>query len=76
MAGNFVTIAKLLMFAGTGLLLLGLMLWIAPGLLAWFGRLPGDVRIEIASGRIVIPITSMIIVSLLGSILFNLFWRG
>ena len=33
------------------------------GLLDWFGHLPGDIRIERGSTRIYIPITSLIIVS-------------
>jgi Protein of unknown function (DUF2905) len=34
------------------------------GALAWFGRLPGDIRVETPSVRVYIPITSMLLVSL------------
>ena len=38
--------ARWLMAAGVLLLLLGVALHYAPGLLNWFGKLPGDIRIE------------------------------
>lgn len=69
------SIAKLLMLMGAALLLLGLMLSAAPKLFGWLGRLPGDIRIEGANGTIFIPITSMIIVSIVASIVLNLFFR-
>jgi hypothetical protein len=34
------------------------------GWLSWFGRLPGDVRIEGEHARVYVPITSMLLVSL------------
>ena len=38
------------------------------GALSWFGRLPGDVRYEGENSRIYVPITSMLLVSLLLSL--------
>lgn len=67
--------AKWLMAAGALLLLLGLALHYAPGLLNWFGKLPGDIRIESERSRTFIPITSMIILSLVLTILVNMFRR-
>lgn len=67
--------AKWLIGAGLLLLLLGVVLHYAPGLLSWFGRLPGDIRIESERSRTFIPITSMIILSVLLTILLNLFRR-
>ncbi len=52
----------ILIVIGVGLILVGLMLW--SGSLSWFGRLPGDIRIERESVRIYIPIVSMLLVSL------------
>jgi hypothetical protein len=43
------------------LVLVGLLVW--SGGLSWFGRLPGDVRIERDSVRIYVPIVSMLLVS-------------
>ncbi|RRV20765.1 DUF2905 domain-containing protein [Stutzerimonas nitrititolerans] len=67
--------AKWLMAAGLLLLLLGVALHYAPGLLNWFGKLPGDIRIESEHSRTFIPITSMIVLSVVLTILVNLFRR-
>jgi len=67
--------AKWLMIAGTVLLLLGALLHFAPWSLNWFGRLPGDINIETDSGKVFIPITSMLIVSVVLSVLLSLFRR-
>ncbi|HCJ29272.1 MAG TPA: DUF2905 domain-containing protein [Pseudomonas sp.] len=67
--------AKWLIAAGLLLLLLGLILHYVPGLLSWFGKLPGDIRIESERSRTFIPVTSMIILSVLLTILLNLFRR-
>ena len=68
-------LARLLIIAGVSLLLIGLALVYAPGLLNWFGRLPGDIHIERGQTRIFIPITSMIVVSLALTLIVNLFFR-
>jgi hypothetical protein len=68
-------LGKLLLLLGSLLVLLGLVLSYAPGLLGWFGHLPGDIRIERENGTFVFPITSMIIVSVVLTILVNLFFR-
>ena len=64
-----------LMLIGAFILALGLILSYAPSLLSWFGKLPGDIRIENTHSFIFIPISSMIIVSLLVTCLLNLFFR-
>jgi hypothetical protein len=51
----------LLVAVGVVLILIGLLIW--SGSLAWFGRLPGDIVIERETVRIFLPITSMIVVS-------------
>ncbi len=63
------------MIAGVLLLLIGTALQYAPWLVTWFGRLPGDIRIESEKGRIFIPITSMIVVSVILTIIVNLYRR-
>jgi hypothetical protein len=67
--------SRWLIIAGVVLIGLGLMWQYAPWTLNWFGRLPGDIRIESENGRVFIPITSMIIVSLVLTLLINLFRR-
>lgn len=68
-------LGKLILLLGLALVLLGLVLSYAPGLLSWFGHLPGDIRIERENGTFIFPITSMIIVSVVLTILLNLFFR-
>ena len=67
--------ARWLMIAGAMLFVIGALWHFAPWTLNWFGKLPGDIRIETANGRIFIPITSMIIVSVVLTFLINLFKR-
>jgi hypothetical protein len=47
----------------------------ASGWLSWFGRLPGDIRIGSDSTRVYIPITSMLLVSVVLSILLSILRR-
>jgi uncharacterized membrane protein len=58
---------------GVMIVLVGLLLW--TGALGWFGHLPGDIRIERENVRVYIPIVSMLIVSLVLSLLLQLFRR-
>ncbi|MCH2341069.1 DUF2905 domain-containing protein [Pseudomonas sp. NPDC047963] len=67
--------AKWLIGAGVVLLLLGVVLHYAPGLLSWFGKLPGDIRLESERSKTYIPITSMIVLSVVLTVLVNLFKR-
>jgi Protein of unknown function (DUF2905) len=63
----------LLVGLGVALILIGLLLW--SGSLAWFGRLPGDIRIERESVRIYVPLASMLILSLVLSLILYLVRR-
>jgi len=67
--------AKWIMVAGAVLLFIGVVLQFAPWAFSWFGRLPGDIRIETERGVIFIPITSMVIISVVLTLLINLFRR-
>ncbi|MET0087692.1 MAG: DUF2905 domain-containing protein [Sedimenticola sp.] len=67
--------ARWIMIAGALLFAIGAVLHFAPGLLGWFGKLPGDINIETDRGRVYIPLTSMIIVSVIITILLHLFRR-
>nr|WP_296748548.1 DUF2905 domain-containing protein [Thioalkalivibrio sp.] len=58
-----------------GLALVGAGLLYMAGLLDWFGRLPGDLRIEGENTRVLIPITSMVIVSIVVSVVFQIVRR-
>ena len=67
--------AKWFITAGALLLLVGVALQFAPWLVNWFGRLPGDIRYESGGTRVFIPITSMIVLSIVLSILVNVLRR-
>lgn len=63
---------NVLMLIGAGVVVIGALVRFAPGLFAWFGNLPGDIRIEGENSRVFIPITSMIIVSVVLTVVVNL----
>ncbi|MEQ1531600.1 MAG: DUF2905 domain-containing protein [Methylococcales bacterium] len=67
-------LGKVLIVLGGVIISLGLVLTFAPWLINWFGKLPGDIRIENKNSLIFIPITSMIIISLLISLVLKLFF--
>jgi hypothetical protein len=70
-------LGPMLVIGGLVLVVLGLAVW--SGALSWFGRLPGDIRIEREGTRVYIPLVSMLLLSALLSLLlyvFNRFGRG
>lgn len=66
---------KLLIALGIGIVVLGITMLYAPWLLSWFGRLPGDINVERGNTRVFIPITSMIIVSVVLSLVVHVLFR-
>jgi hypothetical protein len=52
-----------LIVVAAGLVLIVVGGLIAVGALGWFGRLPGDIRIESESTRVYIPLASCLVVS-------------
>jgi len=67
--------ARWIITAGIILIGIGLILHFAPWLFNWFGKLPGDIRIETERSKVFVPITSMIVVSIVLTLLINLFKR-
>jgi len=61
--------------AGIAILAIGLALKFAPWLINWFGRLPGDIRIQNENSFIFIPLASMLVVSVVLSLVLNFLFR-
>ena len=65
---------------GRLILVIGIVLVVVGGLAVLgvrlpFGRLPGDIVIEGERGTVYVPIASMLVISLILTIVVNLFWR-
>jgi len=67
--------ARWFFIIGIAFLALGAILHFAPWLLNWFGRLPGDIRYESENTKVFIPITSMILISIVLTLIINIFKR-
>ncbi|HSA55417.1 MAG TPA: DUF2905 domain-containing protein [Gemmatimonadaceae bacterium] len=63
----------ILIVTGLALVFMGVLAW--SGWLSWFGRLPGDIRIERPNMRVYIPLTSMLLVSVALSLVVALIRR-
>jgi hypothetical protein len=70
-----IPLGKTIVGIGATLIIIGLLVWFAGDRLNWFGRLPGDIRIERPGFSCFFPITTMIIVSIVLSILLSLLSR-
>ena len=66
-------VGRILLIAGVVLVVVGGLAML--GVRLPFGRLPGDIAIEGERGGIYVPIVTMIIVSVILTILVNLFLR-
>lgn len=58
---------------GVAVVAIGLLVW--SGALSWFGRLPGDLRIDRGNVKVFFPITSMILISIVLTVVLNLLRR-
>ncbi|HOK36565.1 MAG TPA: DUF2905 domain-containing protein [Paludibacteraceae bacterium] len=63
---------KWFIIIGILLIIIGLLLYLTPSIFSWFGHLPGDIRIEKENMRIYIPLTSLIVLSVLITFIINL----
>jgi di/tricarboxylate transporter len=69
-------LGPVLVVVGVGIVVLGLLVW--SGALSWFGRLPGDIRMEGERTRVHVPIVSMLLLSLVLTVVINVvlrWWR-
>jgi len=60
-------IGLLIIALGALAVLVGLI--VMTGAFSWFGRLPGDIRIERGNSRVYIPLASMLLISIVLSII-------
>ena len=56
-----VPIGRILVLVGLLVTMVGLLVW--SGALNWFGRLPGDIRIQKPGYRVYVPWVSLVLVS-------------
>lgn len=63
---------KYILLAGGVIVLVGLLVYFFHDKLHWIGRLPGDIRVERENFRFYFPITTMILLSILVSLLIRL----
>lgn len=66
--------AKTLIFLGLGLIALGAIIWLLGLCGINFGKLPGDVSAAKGKVSVYFPITTCIIISIILTILLNLFF--
>jgi Protein of unknown function (DUF2905) len=71
--GDRSSLGVFLMLAGLALLAAGGLFWL--GALSWFGRLPGDIRVERDGFRFYVPLTSMILISIVLTLVLSLVRR-
>lgn len=62
-------VGKILIVLGIVLFVAGIIIYFYGNKLDWIGRLPGDIRIERGNTRIYFPITTMILLSAILSLI-------
>jgi hypothetical protein len=60
---------KLIILCGLAILLIGVVVYFFSDKMQWFGRLPGDIRIEKNNCRLFFPLSTMIALSVLLNLL-------
>ena len=68
-------IGRILLILGAVILVTGVVFLVGGRLFPWLGRLPGDIRYESGNVKIFIPITTMILISVVGTIVLNILVR-
>jgi hypothetical protein len=69
---NTLSIARFLMLAGVGLFLIGGIVYLLARLGVNLFNLPGDIRLQTENLTCLVPITSMILLSILLSVILSL----
>jgi len=66
---------KFIILIGATIIVAGILVYFFHNKLHWLGRLPGDIRIEKENFRFYFPITTMILLSLLITLIANIIKR-
>ena len=66
---------KMILVVGLLLVVVGIVVYFAGDKLNWLGKLPGDIRVEKENFRFYAPITTMIIISVVVSLLIWIFQK-
>lgn len=74
MPGGFDSFGKTLMIFGGVLFVVGLVLYFGAKV-PWLGRLPGDIHVEKENFSFYFPVVTCILISVILTVLFNLFGR-
>ncbi len=78
---DFSDLGKMIIFMGLGIVAIGIIISLIGKLpsegsgLGWLGKLPGDFFIKRDNFTVYFPLTTSIIISIVGSLLFYLFMR-
>jgi len=62
------TTGKILIVAGAVLIVAGIIVYFAGNKFGWLGHLPGDIRVEKENVKFYFPITTMVLISILLSV--------
>jgi hypothetical protein len=63
---------KYIILIGVTIIIVGVVIYFFHNYFKWFGKLPGDIRIEKENFKFYFPVVTMIIVSLVATILINI----
>lgn len=64
-----------LVLVGLGIVAVLVGLLVMSGALSWFGRLPGDIRIDRGTTRVHVPLASGIVLSIVVTVVLNVLLR-
>lgn len=65
-------IGKYIIIAGVIIVLIGIIIYFFGDKLGWLGRLPGDIHVEKQNVKVYFPVTTMIVISIILTLLVNL----
>lgn len=67
--------AKILIGLGVVLVIVGIIWLLFPNAFSWIGNLPGDIKHTSGNTRVYFPVVTMIVVSIVATIILNVFNR-